>query len=359
MLNFSRTVLGIELGTTRIKAVLLDENHAPVASGSHVWENRLENGIWTYSLEDIVGGVQSCYADLRTDIRKRTGEDPTTFGAIGVSAMMHGYLPLDKTGVPLAPFRTWRNTVTGEASEKLTELFRFHIPQRWTIAHLYQSMLSGEEHVARIGYLTTLAGYVHWRLTGEKKVGLGEASGIFPLDSETLGYDAKMTEAFEALPETKKYPWRLADILPEPVPAGEIAGYLTEAGARFLDPTGTLQAGIPVAPCEGDAGTGILVKRVIGLPGDTVSIQNGYVYINGEKLEESYLPRQGVTAAGNQEEYVVPEGCLFFLGDNRTNSQDARLWDNPYIPVDKVRSHVLVCISFLKENSWRGIRVVS
>lgn len=263
MLNFSRTVLGIELGTTRIKAVLLDENHAPVASGSHVWENRLENGIWTYSLEDIVGGVQSCYADLRADIRKRTGEEPTTFGAIGVSAMMHGYLPLDKTGVPLAPFRTWRNTVTGEASEKLTELFRFHIPQRWTIAHLYQSMLSGEEHVARIGYLTTLAGYVHWRLTGEKKVGLGEASGIFPLDSETLGYDAKMTEAFEALPETKKYPWRLADILPEPVPAGEIAGYLTEAGARFLDPTGTLQAGIPVAPCEGDAGTGMTATNSV------------------------------------------------------------------------------------------------
>ena len=263
MLNFSRTVLGIELGTTRIKAVLLDERHTPVASGSHVWENRLENGIWTYSMEDIVGGVQSCYADLRADIRKKTGAEPTRFGAIGVSAMMHGYLPLDKNGVPLASFRTWRNTVTGEASEKLTELFRSHIPQRWTIAHLYQAMRNGEEHVGSIDYLTTLAGYIHWRLTGEKKVGLGEASGIFPLDSETLGYDAKMTEAFEALPETKKYPWRLADILPEPVPAGEIAGYLTEAGARFLDPTGTLQAGIPVAPCEGDAGTGMTATNSV------------------------------------------------------------------------------------------------
>lgn len=272
MLNFSRTVLGIELGTTRIKAVLLDENHAPVATGSHVWENRLENGIWTYSLEDIVGGVQSCYADLRADIRKRTGEDPTTFGAIGVSAMMHGYLPLDKTGMPLAPFRTWRNTVTGEASEKLTELFHFHIPQRWTIAHLYQAMRNGEEHVGSIDYLTTLAGYVHWRLTGERKVGLGEASGIFPLDSRTLGYDAKMTEDFEALEEAKKYSWRLSDILPKPVPAGETAGYLTEEGARFLDPTGTLLAGIPVAPCEGDAGTGMTATNSVRAGTANVSV---------------------------------------------------------------------------------------
>ena len=263
MLNLEKTALGIELGTTRIKAVLIDEGHRPIALGSHIWENRLENGIWTYSMEDIVQGVQSCYADLKWDVLQKYGVELRTVGAIGVSAMMHGYLPFDKDGKQLAAFRTWRNTITGEAAEKLTALFHFNIPQRWTIAHLYQAMCNGEEHVKDIAYLTTLAGYVHWRLTGEKKVGTGEASGIFPVDSKTLGYDRRMLEQFESLPECGQYCWKLSEILPEPIPAGRPAGYLTEEGARFLDPSGTLQSGIPVAPCEGDAGTGMVATNSV------------------------------------------------------------------------------------------------
>ena len=263
MLNLEKTALGIELGTTRIKAVLIDEGHRPIALGSHIWENRLENGIWTYSMEDIVQGVQCCYADLKRDVLQKYGVELRTVGAIGVSAMMHGYLPFDKDGKQLAAFRTWRNTITGEAAEKLTALFHFNIPQRWTIAHLYQAMCNGEEHVKDIAYLTTLAGYVHWRLTGEKKVGTGEASGIFPVDSKTLGYDRHMLEQFESLPECGQYCWKLSEILPEPIPAGRPAGYLTEEGARFLDPSGTLQSGIPVAPCEGDAGTGMVATNSV------------------------------------------------------------------------------------------------
>ncbi len=263
MLNWEKTVLGIEFGTTRIKAVLIDDSHRPVASGSHIWENRLEKGIWTYSLEDIEEGVQHCYGELKRDVREKFGTELTRVGAIGVSAMMHGYLPFDKDGKQLAAFRTWRNTITGEAAEKLTALFAFNIPQRWTIAHLYQAMLNGEEHVKDIDYLTTLAGYAHWRLTGEKKVGTGEASGIFPLDSKTLDYDRRMLAQFEALPQCGNVGWKLREILPQPIQAGLPAGYLTEDGARFLDPTGTLQSGIPVAPCEGDAGTGMVATNSV------------------------------------------------------------------------------------------------
>lgn len=263
MLNWEKTVLGIEFGTTRIKAVLIDDSHRPVASGSHVWENRLEKGIWTYSLEEVEEGVQHCFGELKRDVREKFGTELARVGAIGVSAMMHGYLPFDKDGKQLAAFRTWRNTITGQAAEKLTALFGFNIPQRWTIAHLYQAMLNGEEHVKDIAYLTTLAGYAHWRLTGEKKVGTGEASGIFPLDSNTLDYDRRMLARFEALPQSANYGWKLRDILPQPIQAGQPAGYLTEEGARFLDPAGALQSGIPVAPCEGDAGTGMAATNSV------------------------------------------------------------------------------------------------
>ena len=263
MLNWEKTVLGIEFGTTRIKAVLIDDSHRPVASGSHVWENRLEKGIWTYSLEEVEEGVQHCFGELKRDVREKFGTELARVGAIGVSAMMHGYLPFDKDGKQLAAFRTWRNTITGQAAEKLTALFGFNIPQRWTIAHLYQAMLNGEEHVKDIAYLTTLAGYAHWRLTGEKKVGTGEASGIFPLDSNTLDYDRRMLARFEALPQSANYGWKLRDILPQPIQAGQPAGYLTEEGARFLDPAGALQSGIPVAPCEGDAGTGMVATNSV------------------------------------------------------------------------------------------------
>jgi len=258
-MRFENCVLGIELGSTRIKAVLIDENHVTVASGSHQWENRLVNGVWTYSMDDIHTGLQSCYADLA----KNAGQLIESVGAIGVSAMMHGYLPFDQEGRPLTEFRTWRNTMTGAAAEELTELFGFNIPQRWSIAHLYQAMLNGEEHVKDIAHLTTLAGYIHWRLTGEKLLGIGEASGMFPIDSAALDYDEEMVSKFDALAAARGCPWKLRDILPKVKVAGEQAGSLTVEGARFLDPTGVLTPGAPAAPCEGDAGTGMAATNSV------------------------------------------------------------------------------------------------
>lgn len=254
--------LGIELGSTRIKAVLIDENHIPIASGSHEWENRLMNGIWTYSMEDIHTGLQACYADLV----KNVGLPLETVGAIGVSAMMHGYLPFDKDMHQLAEFRTWRNTVTGEAAEKLTELFGFNIPQRWSIAHLYQVILNGEEHVKDIAHLTTLAGYIHYKLTGLHVMGVGEASGMFPIDSATCDYDEEMVQKFTSLSGID-----VRKILPKVLIAGENAGYLTEDGAKFLDPSGNLRAGIPIAPCEGDAGTGMAATNSVRVKTGNVS----------------------------------------------------------------------------------------
>ena len=257
-MDLNKTALGLELGSTRIKAVLIDEGHMPIASGDFEWENQLVNGIWTYSMESVRKGVQACFAALRDDVRTKYGFELTTVGAIGVSAMMHGYLPFDKDGDQLAEFRTWRNTITGEAAEKLTDLLGFNIPQRWSIAHLYQAILNGEEHVKDVAFLTTLAGYIHWLLTGEKVMGVGEASGMFPIDSEKLDYDEGMVQKFNALTGLD-----LRAILPKVLVAGEPAGTLTEAGARFLDPSGVLQPGIPVAPCEGDAGTGMAATNSV------------------------------------------------------------------------------------------------
>ncbi|MBR3270545.1 MAG: FGGY-family carbohydrate kinase [Clostridia bacterium] len=253
-MDFNKTALGIELGSTRIKAVLIDEQHKPIAQGDFTWENQLKDGVWTYPMELVHTGVQTCFANLKADVKAKFGEELTTVGALGVSAMMHGYLPFGKDGKQLAEFRTWRNTITGEAAEKLTKLFGFNIPQRWSVAHVYQAILNGEAHVKDIDYLTTLAGYLHWKLTGKKVMGIGEASGMFPIDSAKNDYDADMLRKFDAV---SGMPWHLRDILPKVLVAGENAGTLTEQGARFLDPAGTLQAGIPVAPCEGDAGTGM------------------------------------------------------------------------------------------------------
>ena len=270
-MDWENTILGIELGSTRIKAVLLDAQHRPVASGSHEWENQLIDGVWTYSMEAIHSGLQACYADLKRDVREKFGAVPTTFGAIGISGMMHGYLPLDKNGEPLAAFRTWRNTITGPAAEKLTALLGFNIPQRWSIAHLYQAMLNGEAHVLQIDYLTTLSGYIHLRLTGQRAMGVGEASGMFPVDSASVDYDAAMTEKFDALAAQYGCPWRLADILPRVLPAGACAGHLTAAGAAFLDPDGDLLPGVPLAPCEGDAGTGMTATNSVRVRTGNVS----------------------------------------------------------------------------------------
>ena len=264
-MDLTKTALGIELGSTRIKAVLIDEKHIPIAQGDFEWENQLVNGIWTYSMDMVHKGIQTCFANLKADVKAKFGVELTTVGAIGVSAMMHGYLPFDRDARQLAEFRTWRNTITGEAAEKLTELFGFNIPQRWSIAHLYQAYLNGEEHVGSIAYLTTLAGYIHWQLTGEKVMGVGEASGMFPIDSGKLDYNEEMVQKFKKLTGIS-----LRDILPKVLTAGESGGTLTEAGARFLDPTGTLRPGIPVAPCEGDAGTGMAAT-------DSVRVRTGNV----------------------------------------------------------------------------------
>ncbi len=265
-MDLKKTALGIELGSTRIKAVLIDENFLPIASGDYEWENQLVNGVWTYSMDAVHTGLRSCFAALKADVKEKYGLELTELGAIGVSAMMHGYLPFDRDGRQLAEFRTWRNTITGEAAEKLTALFGFNIPQRWSIAHLYQAFLNGEEHVKDIAFLTTLAGYIHWRLTGEKLMGVGEASGMFPIDSQKLDYDEGMVQKFKALCGID-----LRAILPKVLPAGANAGKLTEAGALFLDPTGALRPGIPVAPCEGDAGTGMVATNSVRVRTGNVS----------------------------------------------------------------------------------------
>ena len=258
-----RAILGIEFGSTRIKAVLVDEANVPIAQGSHEWENQLVNGLWTYTTESIWFGLQSCYADLRANVLKQYEVEIEHLAAIGISAMMHGYMAFDKTNKIQVPFRTWRNTNTGAAAAELSALFKFNIPLRWSISHLYQCILDEEPHVPDITFLTTLAGYVHWKLTGEKVLGIGDASGMIPVDPKTKTYSAEMVSKFNALIAPKKYKWKLEDILPKVLVAGQNAGYLTEEGVRRLDITGHLQPGVPFCPPEGDAGTGMVATNAV------------------------------------------------------------------------------------------------
>ncbi|MDR2468182.1 MAG: FGGY-family carbohydrate kinase [Spirochaetaceae bacterium] len=258
-----KTALGIELGSTRIKAVLIDASHTPVASGSFEWENQLLDGIWTYNLDDVWRGLGASFRTLAADVQNRYGVPLETVGAIGISAMMHGYLVFDAQDTQLVSFRTWRNTITERAAEELTELCSFNIPQRWSIAHLYQSLLNGEQHVRSIAYMTTLAGYVHWKLTGKKVLGIGDASGMFPIDSTTKTYNEKMMALCNKQIADKQIPWKLQEILPVVLCAGEAAGTLTAEGARLLDSEGRLQAGIPLCPPEGDAGTGMVATNSV------------------------------------------------------------------------------------------------
>ncbi|QTE29170.1 xylulokinase [Pengzhenrongella sicca] len=258
-----RTALGIELGSTRIKASLVDLDGAPLASGSHDWENKFVDRMWTYSLDDVWTGLQECFASLRADTERRYGVSPTTFGALGVSAMMHGYLALDGDGELLVPFRTWRNTTTERAAAELSELFGHNIPLRWSIAHLYQAVLDDEPHLDALRSLTTLAGYVHGRLTGRHVLGVGDASGMFPIDSATRGYDRSMLTQFNELVAERRPDLHLADLLPEVLVAGQQAGQLTPEGAALLDPSGTLRAGVPLCPPEGDAGTGMVATNAV------------------------------------------------------------------------------------------------
>uniref|UniRef100_N2AEN5 Carbohydrate kinase FGGY N-terminal domain-containing protein n=1 Tax=Eubacterium plexicaudatum ASF492 TaxID=1235802 RepID=N2AEN5_9FIRM len=271
IIESGKAVLGIEFGSTRIKAVLIGEDNTPIASGAHDWENRLENGIWTYSPDDIWTGLRDSYTKMTEDVKKQYDAEVTSLAAIGFSAMMHGYMVFDKGGELLVPFRTWRNTITEPASEQLTELFQYHIPQRWSIAHLDQCILNGDEHVAKIDYLVTLAGYIHWQLTGERVLGVGEASGMFPIDIATGDYNQQMIDRFDQRISEKGYAWKLRDILPKVLSAGDAAGNLTEEGAKKLDVSGKLQAGIPVCPPEGDAGTGMVATNSVAVRTGNVS----------------------------------------------------------------------------------------
>ena len=258
-----KTSLGIEFGSTRIKAVLIDDTYRTIASGDYGWASHLEHGLWSYTVEEIWKGLQTAYAEMAGDVEAAYGEKLTHIGHIGFSAMMHGYLAFDEAGELLVPFRTWQNTNTHEAHEKLSELFQYNIPERWSIAHLYQCVLDNEEHVSKVAFFTTLAGYVHWKLTGRKVLGVGDASGMFPIDPTTRTWEAEFIRQFNELPEVAAQPWKLEDLLPEPLVAGTPAGELTEEGARLLDPTGTLQPGITLAPPEGDAGTGMMATNSV------------------------------------------------------------------------------------------------
>ncbi len=266
-----KTALGIEFGSTRVKAVLIDENSNVLASGSHEWENQLADGYWTYSLEEVHYALKDCYGNLKKAVKEKYGCTLKTVGAMGISAMMHGYIPFDKQGNQLAEFRTWRNTTTGKASEELTEKLSFNIPQRWTASHIYQAILNKEEHVPQVAYVTTLAGYVHYILTGVNAVGIGEASGIFPIDSDKNDYNEEMLQVFDSLTKQKGFEKNLRDILPKVLLAGENAGYLTEKGALLLDESGELCAGVPFAPCEGDAGTGMVATNSVKIRTGNIS----------------------------------------------------------------------------------------
>lgn len=267
----AETALGIEFGSTRIKSVLVDLNGSPLASGSFDWENSYKNGVWTYSLDKVFEGLRASFAALKKSVFDKYGVKLETVGSMGISGMMHGYLAFDKDGAQLAEFRTWRNTITAEAAEKLSALFDFNIPQRWSIAHLYQAILNGEEHVGRVDFIATLAAYVHYRLTGERVIGVGEASGMFPIDSSINDYDVAMLDKFDGCVADKGFPWRLRDILPRVLVAGERAGTLTAEGAAMLDPTGEFRPGVPMCPPEGDAGTGMVATNSVAVRTGNVS----------------------------------------------------------------------------------------
>ena len=330
-----KAILGIELGSTRIKAVLIDQENKPIAQGSHTWENLLVDGLWTYSIEAIWSGLQDCYADLRTNVKNAYGIEIETLAAIGVSAMMHGYMPFNKKEEILVPFRTWRNTNTGRAAAALSELFVYNIPLRWSISHLYQAILDNESRVNEIDFLTTLAGYVHWQITGEKVLGIGDASGMLPIDPTTHNYSAEMVAKFNKLIAPKEYNWKLEDILPKVLSAGENAGVLTPEGSKKLDASGHLKAGIPVCPPEGDAGTGMVATNAVKQRTGNVSAgTSSFSMIVLEKeLSKPYEMIDMVT---------TPDGSLVAMVHCNNCTSDLNAWVNLFkeyqellgIPVD-------------------------
>ena len=318
-----KTALGIELGSTRIKAVLIGADNAPIASGDHEWENRYDNGVWTYTLEDIWTGLQDAYTKMAADVKEKYDITLTRVGAIGFSAMMHGYMAFDKAGNLLVPFRTWRNNITEEASEKLTDLFGFHIPQRWTIAHLYQAILNGEPHVADIDYVTTLAGYIQWKMTGERVVGIGEASGIFPIDSETNTYFADMIAKFDEAVADKAYSWKALDVLPHVLTAGDNAGVLTKEGAALLDMSGNLEAGIPLCPPEGDAGTGMAATN-------SVRVRTGNVSAGTSVFAMIVLEKNLSKVYPEIDMVTTPAGDAVAMAHSNNCTSDLNAWVNVF-----------------------------
>ncbi len=316
-----KAILGIEFGSTRIKAVLIDQENKPIAQGSHTWENQLVDGLWTYSIEAIWYGLQDCYADLRANVLEQYDTEIETLAAIGISAMMHGYMAFNDKDEILVPFRTWRNTNTGKAAAALSELFVYNIPLRWSISHLYQAILDNEEHVKDIKFLTTLAGYVHWQITGKQVLGIGDASGMLPIDPETKNYSTEMVEKFDKLVAPKGYDWKLTDILPKVLLAGENAGFLTPEGAKRLDVSGHLKAGIPVCPPEGDAGTGMAATNAVKQRTGNVSAgTSSFSMIVLEKdLSKPYEMIDMVT---------TPDGSLVAMVHCNNCTSDLNAWVN-------------------------------
>ncbi len=321
MIKEGKTCLGIELGSTRIKAVLIDEKGTPLAAGSHEWENRYVDGIWTYTMEDVWNGMQNCYQDLVKDVKEKYDTVITKFGSIGFSAMMHGYLAFDKDDNLLVPFRTWRNTITEQAAEKLTKEFNYNIPQRWSIAHLYQAILNKEEHVKDVAFITTLAGYIHYKLTGEKVLGVGDASGMFPIDISTGNYDQKMIERFNELTASEGFEWKLQDILPKVLTAGEIAGTLTPEGAALLDKDGNLEPGIQVCPPEGDAGTGMAATN-------SVAVRTGNVSAGTSVFAMIVLEKELSKVYPEIDLVTTPDGALVGMVHCNNCTSDLNAWVN-------------------------------
>ncbi len=305
-----KTSIGIEFGSTRIKAVLIGDDFTVAASGAYDWENSFIDGVWTYSLDEVKAGLQGAFFALADDVKSKYGIAVEKVASIGISAMMHGYLAFDENDKLLVPFRTWRNTMTEQSADAVTEAFGFNIPQRWSIAHLYQAVLNGEEHVSKIRFVTTLAGYVHWLLTGEKVIGIGDGSGMFPIKNGN--YNADMMNKFEALTADTAFTQKLADVFPKIVPVGECAGKLTESGALLLDPTGTLKAGIPFCAPEGDAQTGMVATNSIAVRTGNVSAGTSIFAMAVLEKELSSVYRQidiVTTPCGNPVAMVHCNNC--------------------------------------------------
>lgn len=314
-----RATLGIELGSTRIKAVLIGTDFTPIASGSYEWENKYDNGIWTYALEDVHKGLQGSYRRMADEVKEKYGVTLKRTKALGFSAMMHGYLAFDKGEELLVPFRTWRNTNTGEAAGKLTELFQYNVPQRWSIAHLYQSILEGDAHVKDVDFFTTLSGYIHWKLAGQKVLGIGDAAGMFPIDIEKKDFHGRMLEQFDALVADKGYSWKVKDLLPKVLTAGQDAGCLTEEGARLLDPSGELESGIPMCPPEGDAGTGMAATN-------SVAVRTGNVSAGTSVFAMIVLEKELSKVYTEIDMVTTPSGELVAMSHANNCTSDLNAW---------------------------------